>query len=35
VRERTGTFAASLLVLAGFVLMAAVISATLPRKLVR
>jgi len=34
VREHTGSFTGSLLVLAGFTLMAAVISAMLPRKLV-
>jgi ACS family tartrate transporter-like MFS transporter len=35
VRQHTGSFTGSLLVLAGFTLMAAVISATLPAKLVR
>jgi MFS family permease len=35
VRQHTGSFTGSLLVLAGFTLMAAVISATLPRKMVR
>ena len=35
VRQHTGSFTGSLLVLAGFTLMAAVISATLPPKLVR
>ena len=35
VRQHTGSFTGSLLVLAGFTLMAAVISATLPRKLVQ
>jgi D-galactonate transporter len=35
VRQHTGSFTGSLLVLAGFTLMAAVMSATLPRKFVR
>jgi ACS family tartrate transporter-like MFS transporter len=35
VRERTGTFAASLLVVAAFVLVAAVISALLPKQIKR